>query len=121
METTWVQPMVAGALAMSSGRLGATVAYAAGLTSLALGVLALRSARRLDPVGDDAPAAWWRAPTVPIWLGLFGLALGGLVVAAADGGVGTGDGLGGGVIAVALGVVGVVVGGLARARRREVV
>lgn len=114
-----MQPMVAGVLAVSTGRLLATVAYVAGLLSLALAVLAIRSARRLDTAGNDAHVARWRDPTLPIPLGLVGLSLGAMVVAAADGGVGAGDGRAGGLLAIVLGLAGVVVGALARARRRE--
>ena len=52
-------------------------------------------------------------------LGLTGVALGGLVVATSDGGVGTGNGLGGAVVAIVLGLIGMVLGGLARARARS--
>jgi Family of unknown function (DUF6223) len=37
--------------------------------------------------------------------GAIGLAIGGLVVATAEGGLGTGRGLGGGVVAITLGVI----------------
>jgi hypothetical protein len=53
-------------------------------------------------------------------LGLLGMVVSGLIVATSDGGVGTGNGLGGAVVAMVLGLIAVVLGGLARARRREV-
>lgn len=53
-------------------------------------------------------------------LGLVGIAVGGLVVVTADGGVGTGNGLGGAIVAAVLGLLAVALGGLARAREREV-
>jgi len=52
-------------------------------------------------------------------LGLAGVVIGGLVVAAAEGGPGTGYGIVGGFVAVVVGLVGVVVGGLALARSRS--
>ena len=53
-------------------------------------------------------------------LGVTGLALGGLVVATSDDGIGTGNGLGGAVVALVLGLTAIVLGGLARARAQKV-
>ena len=52
-------------------------------------------------------------------LALVGVVLGGLIVATADGGLGTGNGLGGAVVAMVLGTIGIILGGLARARARR--
>jgi hypothetical protein len=52
-------------------------------------------------------------------LGLVGVVAGGLHGANAAGGLGTGNGLAGAVIAVALGLVGAALGGLALARYRR--
>ena len=57
--------------------------------------------------------------TVNKWLAPIGLVVGGLVVATANGGLGTGNGLGGGVVAMILGLIGMVLGGLALARSRH--
>jgi hypothetical protein len=47
-------------------------------------------------------------------LGLIGFVIGGLVVATANGGLGTGNGLGGGVVAMMVGLIGMVLGGSGR-------
>ena len=51
--------------------------------------------------------------------GLIGSALGGLVVAAAEGGPGTGYGIVGGFVGLVVGLIGMVLGGLALARSRH--
>jgi hypothetical protein len=51
--------------------------------------------------------------------GLAGAVIGGLVVAAAGGGPGTGYGIVGGYVAVVIGLVAVVVGGVALTRSRR--
>jgi hypothetical protein len=48
-----------------------------------------------------------------------GLVIGALVVVTADGGVGTGNGPAGGVVAVVVGLLGAALGGLALARSRR--
>ena len=52
-------------------------------------------------------------------MGPIGLVMGGLVVATADGGLGTGNGLGGAMIAMVVGLIGMILGGLALARFRR--
>jgi len=52
-------------------------------------------------------------------LGSIGLVIGGLVVATADGGLGTGNGLGGGIVAMIVGLIGMALGGLALTRSRR--
>ena len=52
-------------------------------------------------------------------LGPIGLVLGGLIVATADGGVGTGNGVAGGVVAMVVALIGMALGGLALARSRR--
>jgi hypothetical protein len=52
-------------------------------------------------------------------MGPIGLVIGGLVVATADGGLGTGNGLGGGVVAMVVGLIGMALGGLALVRSRR--
>ena len=47
------------------------------------------------------------------------MALGGLVVATSDSGIGTGNGRGGAYVALAVGLAGVVLGGLALLRVRR--
>ena len=43
-----------------------------------------------------------------------------LVVATADGGLGTGNGLAGGIVAMMVGLIGMALGGLALARSRRI-
>ena len=52
-------------------------------------------------------------------LGPIGLVIGGLVVATADGGLGTGNGLAGGIVAMMVGLIGMALGGPALARSRR--
>jgi len=52
-------------------------------------------------------------------LGPIGLVIRGLVVATADDGLGTGNGLGGGIVAMMVGLIGMALGGLALARSRR--
>jgi hypothetical protein len=56
---------------------------------------------------------------VALAAGLLAMAIGGLVVATADGGVGTGNGLGGAIVALAVGLIAMLLGGLALARSRR--
>lgn len=116
-ETTFLQPVVAGIVAMSGGRLGATAAALIGLVGIVIGGLALgrgRSAADIGAVGGLSRAG------AALGLGATAVVLGAVFLATADGGLGTGNGLGGAVVAVALGLIAMVLGGLARARRRDV-
>jgi hypothetical protein len=56
---------------------------------------------------------------VALVAGLAGAVVGGLVVAAAEGGPGTGYGIVGGYLALAVGLIAMVLGGLALVRRRR--
>src|SRR5690348_13262120 len=96
-------PVAAGVTTMSSGRLGASAGAVLGLVGVVIGC---RSAGRIRAV-------------VALVAGLLGAALGGLVIATSDGGVGTGNGLGGAIVAVAVGLIAVVLGGLAMVRSRR--
>jgi hypothetical protein len=96
--------------ALTPGRLGAITAVLVALTGSIVGGLALARARR---TGDGL-----RGGIVALAAGLFGIAVGALIVATA-GGLGTGGGLAGGVVALVVGSISVVLGGLARARSRR--
>ena len=61
-----------------------------------------------------------RRSVVALGAGAVGLLVGGLVVVTADGGPGTGNGIVGGYVALALGLLAVVCGGAALARTRRV-
>lgn len=105
------QPAAASVFAMSPGRLGAIVAALLGLAAVVIGGLALAR-----PSGRSGTRSRIRGAIVA---GLTAMALGGLVVATSDSGIGTGNGRGGAFVALLLGLIGVVVGGLAQARSRR--
>lgn len=109
-----VQPLAAGVDAMSSGRLGASVAALIGLIGVVIGGLAL-----IRPAGRFGTDTGRLGAIVALPAGLIAMALGGLVVATSDGGVGTGNGLGGAIVALVVGVIAVAIGGLALARSRR--
>ncbi len=68
-----------------------------------------------------APPAAAALPLVPAWPWVRSPSpLGGLVTATSNGGLGTGNGLGGAVVAIVAGLIAIVLGALARAREREV-
>ena len=121
-ETTSLQPVVAGIVAMSDGRLGATVAAVIGLVGTVIGGLALaRGAGRARSGTDVGVVGRLGRAGVALGLGATAVVLGAVFLVTADGGLGTGNGLGGAIVALALGVIASVLGGLARARGREVV
>src|SRR5918996_1595015 len=78
-----------------------------------------RSACRRPGRGVRTCRTGRRGAIVALVLGPIGLVIGGLVVATADGGLGTGNGLGGGVVAMIVGLIGMALGGLALARSRR--
>jgi hypothetical protein len=100
-----------GVFYLSSGRLGAIAAVLIGLAGVVSGVRSLRSAR---PAGKET-----RRFPVALVAGPLAVVLGGWVVAMAPGGVGTGNGLGGAVVGVVLGLIAIGLGGLASLRRRR--
>ena len=120
-EATTVQPIIAGVLAESSGRLGAAAAALIGLIGAVIGGRALaRAAGRTTVRTGIAPAGRQRGAEVAMMLGLVAIVVGGIFVASADGGLGTGNGLGGAIVAMLFGQISTILGGLARARRRVV-
>jgi len=100
-------PHLLAADAMSTGRLGASIACLIGLTGVIVGGVVLARPGRTS-----------RA-VVALAAGLIGLALGALVVATSDGGIGTGNGRGGAHVALMLGLIATVLGGLGLARARR--
>lgn len=88
---------------MTAGRAWSLVGAALGLTGVVLGVLALPGRRRLA--------------TVAVALGVGGALVGAVVVAAADGGPGTGYGIVGGYVSLVVGLVAAALAGLAMRRR----
>ncbi|MFE5485217.1 DUF6223 family protein [Streptomyces sp. NPDC056527] len=107
------QPLAASVSTMSAGRLIAVVAGLVGLTGVVIGGLALRSVGRTDAVSGRS------RPAVALGAGLIAIALGGLVVATSDSGIGTGNGRGGAFVALAVGMISIILGGMARTRSRR--
>jgi hypothetical protein len=97
-----------GVFYLSPGRLVAIAAVLIGLTGVVGGVRTLRSARR---AGDGNET---RRFSVALVAGPIAVALGGWVVLTAPGGVGTGNGLGGAVVGVVLGLIAIGLEALSR-------
>lgn len=96
-------------------RVWATAAALLALAGVVIGGLALaRANRRLGNGGR-------RGATVAVVAGLIAAVNGGLNLAVADGGPGTGNGVVGGAAALVLGMVAAVLGGLVVARSRRTV
>lgn len=96
------QPTLAALTIMGSGRLGPTITALLGLAATVLGARALARARRpgdriSSDVRDHRPAA--------LLLGMSAVLLGGLFLATADGGPGTGNGVVGSAAAIVFGFV----------------
>jgi hypothetical protein len=104
---------VSSLYALTPGRLWSLLAI---LLALAAMVLAARGLAR--PHGDVGSAT--RMANLSLVGGLAGSVIGGAVVAAADGGPGTGYGIVGGFVALTVGLLAVVLGGFALARARRV-
>jgi hypothetical protein len=97
-----------------SGRLGSVVAVLLGIASVAAGWLALAQARRR--VAHNG----LNAALTSLLLGLTGVVVSAVLLSDSGGDVGTGNGRGGSIVALAVGVVGIGVGGLATTRSRRV-
>lgn len=95
---------------MSSGRLVAGVGVLLALAAVVFGGSALIAAKK--PIGQGR-----RAAAVARVAGLIGAALGGVVVATSQSGIGTGQGRGGAILAIVLGAIGLVLAAMARARQ----
>jgi hypothetical protein len=104
------QPAAADAYALTPGRLVGSVAALVALAGVIVGVLAL--ARRAGNGGRRAAGA-------ALVSGLIGIAAGAIVVAAAQGGPGTGYGIVGGYVAMVIGLIATGLGGLAMTRTRR--
>jgi hypothetical protein len=100
IDSVWFLIAASG---LGSGRVVPTVAAAVGLVGVVLGGLALkRSAKGVGRLGAAGAAV----------AGLISLSVGGLHAANSAGGVGTGNGLAGARVAIALGLIAVILGGV---------
>ncbi|MFJ8648959.1 DUF6223 family protein [Streptomyces sp. NPDC093546] len=111
-----VQPVAASVYTVSVGRVGAALSALAGLLGAVGGGLALA---RPDRQGHLGTWARRNGAVTALTAGLVALAVGGTVAATADGGLGTGNGLGGAYFAMLLGLIAVTLGWLARSRSRQ--
>jgi hypothetical protein len=102
-----LQPVVAASV--PGGRLGPTLAALVGLVAVVLGWRTLRERERLSS-----------RPTTVVGVGLATALAGAVFLALADDGPGSGNGVVGSSAAVALGIVAIVLGTLARARHEHV-
>jgi hypothetical protein len=104
-------PAAPGANTLTPKRIMASGAIVTALIGAVIGALALT--RTAGRTGNRR-----RRAIVALTLGPIALVMGGLVVATADGGIGTGNGLAGAIVAIVVGLVGTILGGLALARGR---
>jgi hypothetical protein len=102
------------AYTLTPGRLLGTGAALVALAGVVVGGLTL--ARPAGRIGNGS-----RGAIVALVAGLPGMVIGALVVAAAEGGPGTGYGIVGGFAALAIGLIATVLGWLALARSRRTV
>jgi hypothetical protein len=109
------EPAAVTVYGLTPRRLWAAVAAGLALVGVVIGGLALR--RSTDPSGHGGRLG----ATVALAAGLIALGNGGLNLAVATGGPGTGNGVVGGAAAVVLGLIGMALGGLALGRSRRTV
>ncbi|MBZ9598886.1 DUF6223 family protein [Streptomyces erythrochromogenes] len=100
---------------VSIGRIGAIVSALIGLLGSVGGALALART-----TGRGRVLTWTRrnGSVTALLAGSLAVAIGAAVAATAEGGLGTGNGLGGAYVAILLGLAAVLLGGLARSRTR---
>ena len=121
-DATPLQSLLATITIMGSGRLGPTVAALLGLVGTVIGARALIRSNRRKQFNVDSSATDERGrATAAFVLGVISLVLGGLFLATADGGPGTGNGVVGSGAAIVLGPIAIILGGLTRARSRAAV
>ncbi|MFF5654118.1 DUF6223 family protein [Streptomyces collinus] len=110
------QPVAASVFTVSVGRAGAFLSALAGLLGAVGGGLALARPTRQGHIGT-----WARrnGAATALVAGPVALTVGGTIAATADGGLGTGNGLGGAYVAMLLGLISVTLGWQARSRTRR--
>ncbi|MER7958235.1 DUF6223 family protein [Streptomyces sp. NPDC096030] len=111
----FAQPFAADLSTVSAGRVGASLSALLGLLGSVCGGLAL--ARTTGRGRVVARARRYGAATA-LTTGAIAVVAGGTVAATAEGGLGTGNGLGGAYVAVLLGLLALTLGALARSRAR---
>jgi hypothetical protein len=94
---------------LTAGRFWSLVAAFVGIAGVIVGGMALSRYRRFGR----------RSPIVALTAGVVGMAIGGAVVAAAEGGPGTGYGIVGGYVALVVGFAAIALGGFALIRSRQ--
>ncbi|WP_327257085.1 DUF6223 family protein [Streptomyces sp. NBC_01244] len=115
-----VRHVAVGVTEFSVGRLGATIGGLLGLVAVVIAVLALtRPAGRLGVASGAVGAVGAVGAKAAVVAALIATTLGGMVAATADGGLGTGDGLGGAYVALLLGLIGTGLGWRALSRSRR--
>ena len=102
------QPAAIDAFILSTGRLVGTVAALVAVAGAVVGWRALKRSRRVPNGRKGAITA--------VVAGLVGMATGALVVAAADSGPGSGQGVVGGYAGLVIGLIAAVLGVVARSR-----
>jgi Family of unknown function (DUF6223) len=108
-------PLTNQVYGMTLRRLWATMAVGLGLAGVIIGSMALvRAARRIGNHGRNGAI-------VALVAGIIALVNGGLNLAVATGGPGTGNGVVGGAAAFVLGLIGMALGGLALSRSRRTI
>ncbi|KQX56994.1 MULTISPECIES: DUF6223 family protein [unclassified Streptomyces] len=108
-----VHPVAASVYTLSVGRVAASAAALVGLLGAVNGALALA---RTPVRGRFGAWAGRHGSVTALVAGLIAVAVGGAVAATADGGLGTGNGLGGAYVAMLVGLAAVTLGWRARAR-----
>ncbi|MEV5240388.1 DUF6223 family protein [Streptomyces cinnamoneus] len=111
-----VQPVAASVYTVSVGRVGASLAALVGLLGAVNGGLALAGT---TGQGHITPWARRNGAATALVAGLIAVAVGASVAATADGGLGTGNGLGGAYVAMLVGLIAIILGWLARSRSRS--
>jgi hypothetical protein len=101
---------------MGSGRLGPTITALLGFTAAGLGARALARGGRRDELTSPERGSQWHAPLL---LGIPAVVLGGVFLAAADGGPGTGNGVVASGAAIVLGCLAIMLDRLAARRWRR--
>jgi hypothetical protein len=113
------EPAATTVYGLTPRRLWATTAAVLALVGVVIGGLALaRPASRLSTA--SAPGGFPLGTSVALVAGLIAMAIGGLNLAIANGGPGTGNGVVGGAGALVLGLIAMAVGGLALVRSRSI-